>query len=235
MKVAIMQPYFFPYIGYWQLISAVDVFVLFDDVNYIKRGWIDRNRIIYQNKERYINVYLKGASQNRLINEISINRESSENINNLRIIKDAYKKAPMFNEVYPLLENIIAQDESNLAIYLGTQIKAVCDYLDISTEIIYSSDIKKDNDKRGQDKIIEICKELGADTYINAIGGRKLYEHDVFESQNIKLRFLDPKTKELTYEQFNSSFIPSLSIIDVLMFNSKSNIHNMLKGYNLNE
>lgn len=233
MKIAIMQPYYFPYIGYWQLLAAVDTFVVFDDVNYIKRGWINRNRIQYQNNEKYMNVYLKGASQNKLINEIQVNEGDRRNINNLTIIKDAYKNAPMFYKVYPLVEKIICKDENNLALFLGNLIDEVKKYLGIETELLYSSEIEKDNSLRGQDKIIEICKKLNANQYLNAIGGRGLYDGKEFLKHDIKLYFL--KTGVIKYQQFGTVFHENLSIIDVMMFNEVKQIRKFLFAYELLE
>ncbi len=231
MRIGVMQPYFFPYIGYWQLIGAVDKFVIFDDVNHIKRGWINRNRILYRNQVRYFNVCLEGASQNKLINEISVDQE--HNKTNYRIIEEAYSKAPYFNEVYPVFEKILKQEEKNLARYNGNLIKTLVDYLDIDTELLYSSDIKKDNALRGQDKIISICKTLGGDQYINAIGGKKLYDTELFARNELQLFFI--KSANIEYKQFNNCFEPDLSIIDVLMFNSREKVLEYLNQYFLVE
>ena len=232
MKIGVMQPYFFQYLGYWQLIKAVDKYVIFDDVNYIKRGWVNRNRIINGGTIQYFNVYLKAVSQNKLINEIEVNQEGLNN-KNTKIIESAYKKAPFFKDAYPVIEKILSQSEKNLAKYNGFLIKTVCDYLDIKTELLYSSKIDKNPNLRGQDKIITICKVLGATDYINAIGGQELYDSDSFKENGIKLKFL--KMNNIQYKQFSEKFYDNLSIIDVMMFNPKKTVIDYLNRYTLIE
>lgn len=232
MKLGIMQPYFFPYIGYYQLINAVDKYIIIDDVNFIKGGWINRNRILVNKQPKYINLPLKGGSRHRHINELEVSSDRSFYQKNLRNLSIHYKKAPYFEEVYPLLEEIMLFEESNLAKWLENSIRKVCNYLDINTPIIVSSNIEKNTDLKCQDKVIDLCKIMEADEYINAIGGQKLYSKDVFMSEGIKLNFLH--TNDITYNQFSKDMIePNLSIIDVMMFNSKEEIKKMLEEYTL--
>ncbi len=228
MKLGIMQPYFMPYIGYWQLMAAVDTYVIYDDVNYIKKGWINRNNILVNNDKQLFTISLNGASQNKLINEITI----ADDFTKLRkTIHMAYHKAPYYNDVMALLDKIFSYQSSNLADFIANSIELVCQYLDIQTKIIMSSDIEKDNSLKGQDKILEICKLLNADTYYNAIGGQELYDKSVFEKENIKLCFLKSDIPE--YSQYNNNFVPGLSIIDVLMFNNPMLVNKMLIDYTL--
>ena len=228
MTLGIMQPYFMPYIGYWQLMAAVDTYVIYDDVNYIKKGWINRNNILVNNDKQMFTISLNGASQNKLINEITI----ADDFTKLRkTIHMAYHKAPYYNEVVALLDKIFSYQSSNLADFIANSIELVCQYLDIQTKIIMSSDIEKDNSLKGQDKILEICKLLNADTYYNAIGGQELYDTSVFEKENIKLCFLKSDIPE--YSQYKNAFVPGLSIIDVLMFNSPIEVKQMLTNYKL--
>lgn len=229
MKLGIMQPYFFPYIGYWQLLNAVDKYVIYDDVNFIKGGWINRNRILMNGEAKMFNVQMQGASPNKLINEIEVSTNVSGQKKLLRSIENNYRKAPYFEEVYNLLEEIIMNDEENLAKYLENSISKVCEFLDIKTELIISSTIEKDNSLRAQDKVIHICKTLGATEYYNAIGGQELYSKEEFKNNNIELKFL--KTNDIEYKQFKDGFIANLSIVDVLMFNSKEEIKSMLDNY----
>lgn len=228
MTLAIMQPYLFPYIGYWQLINAVDTFVIYDDVNYINKGYINRNSILVNGKSQQFTLELIGASQNKLINEIEVgnNREKL-----LKTIKQNYTKAPSFDKVYPIIENIINQNEKNLANFIGYSLEKISNYLEIDTKFVYSSNIKKDNTLKAQDKILEICNILKADKYINAIGGQELYNKEIFKENGIELNFL--KTELVEYKQFKNDFVPYLSIIDILMFNSKDEIKNMLDRYEL--
>ena len=232
MKIGIMQPYFFPYIGYWQLFSCVDRYVILDDVNYIRQGWINRNRILISGKEQYINVYLRGASQNKRINEVLIG-DRGKTIKNLDTIRYAYGKAPYFREVYPLIKSAISAESDNVAEYNGNILNVIGEYLGIDTSVYYSSELKKNSNLTGQDRIIEICKLLDGDMYINAIGGKKLYDRGAFAKQGIELRFLESEL--LIYPQFGNEFVPNLSIIDVLMFNSLNDIKEMLTRYKLKE
>ena len=226
MKLGIMQPYFMPYIGYWQLMAAVDTYVIYDDVNYIKKGWINRNNILVNNAKQLFTISLNGASQNKLINEITI----ADDFTKLRkTIHIAYHKAPYYNDVMALLDKIFSYQSNNLADFIANSIKHVCQYLGIQTKIIMSSDIDKDNTLKGQDKILEICKLLDADTYYNAIGGQELYDKSVFEKENIKLCFLKSDIPE--YSQYKNAFVPGLSIIDVLMFNNPMQVNKMLIDY----
>lgn len=225
-----MQPYFFPYIGYWQLINSVDKYIIYDDVNYIKGGWINRNRILINDKPSFVNLKMNGASQNKLIKEVQVSNDNQWKNKLLKTIEHCYKKAPFFDRAFSIIEEIIHNDEEILSLYLENLIRKVAVYLEIETEIILSSTIKKDNDLKGQDKILHICKILGAKEYYNAIGGVGLYSPGEFEANGIKLRFL--KTQAIEYKQFNK-FEPNLSIIDVMMFNSKEDIKKMLVKYSL--
>lgn len=231
LKLGIMQPYFVPYIGYWQLLNAVDIYVIYDDVNYINRGWINRNRILIDGCPKYFNIPLKGASQNKLINEIEVDNDRQLVHKNLRRIEGAYKRAPYFIDVFPVVREILECDDDNLASYLVNSIKIVCDYLDITTDLIVSSTLKKDCSLRGKDKILSICKLLGAKEYYNTIAGAELYSVNEFCSSGITLEFL--KTDKYYYKQFTYEFQDNLSIIDVMMFNSKKQIKELLQKYSL--
>lgn len=232
MKLGIMQPYFVPYIGYWQLIHAVDEYVVYDDVNYIKGGWINRNRILVNGSAKYLSLELQGASPNKLIKEISLTNNSKHISKLLKTIDQSYRKAPMFEEVFPLVEAILTQEEKNLAQFLYYSIARFCSYMNIETKIHLSSDIGKDGMLRGQEKVIDICKKMQADTYINAIGGIELYSSKSFRDSGIELLFLRP-SMELQYKQFGDAFVPNLSIIDVLMFTPRERIPSMLESYDL--
>ena len=228
MTLAIMQPYLFPYIGYWQLINAVDTFVIYDDVNFIKQGYINRNSILSNGKSQQFTLELIGASSNKLIKEIEIGNNANKI---LKTIKQSYIKAPLFENVISLLEEILTNKEKNLAKYIGYSLEKISQYLEINTKFIYSSNIEKDNTLKAQDKVLEMCNILKADKYINAIGGQELYNKEIFKENGIELNFL--KTELVEYKQFKNDFVPYLSIIDILMFNSKDEIKNMLNRYEL--
>lgn len=229
MKIGIMQPYFIPYIGYWQLINAVDKYVIYDDVQFIKGGWINRNFILLNGQKHLINLLLSGASPNKLINEICVQGNNSKLSKTIEL---AYKKAPMFEEVFPLFVKIMGYDKGKLSTFLGNSILEICRYLEFSTEIIYSSSLNKNNSLKGQDKILEICRILQADIYINAAGGKDLYQKEKFRSNGIELYFLNANVN--SYDQFRNTFIPNLSIIDLMMFNKPAEINEMLNNYTLN-
>ncbi len=229
MKVGIMQPYFFPYLGYWQLINAVDKFVIYDDVNFINRGWINRNCIYVNNNLKYINVHLNAASQNKKINQIEVLSEKTKS--NIQLIKKEYVKAPYFEIVFPLLQKILMNEEKNLTDFLAFSIIVLCEYMGIKTDILLSSELKKNNTLKGQDKIIDICKLLGATQYYNAIGGKKLYNEKDFINNGIELSFLE--MNKMYYKHYEENVETNLSIIDVLMFNRRERVKEMLCNFNM--
>lgn len=227
MKIAIMQPYLFPYIGYFQLIKAVDKFVFYDDVNFIKNGWINRNRILINNQPHYLTVQLKGASPNKLIYEIEFTDNRPKL---LRTLYMAYRRAPQFDAVWTVIEKCLTFKTdriSDLSIY---SLKEVCNYLDVKTSFKISSNTYPET--QGLEKaarLREICIKNKAKTYINPIGGQELYNKNDFKNVGIELLYLKPTITE--YNQLISSFVPGLSIIDVMMWNSKEQIKNMLNDF----
>lgn len=228
MKLAIMQPYLFPYIGYFQLINAVDKFVILDDVNFIMKGWINRNRILVNGKEHLFSVPLKKASQNKAIYSIEL-AEGNWREKFLKTIDMSYRKAPFFRDCYNLLDELIKLPNNNLSQWLTYQIRNICNYLEIKTTIAGSSSVYCNNQLKGQTRIIDICRQENAETYFNAIGGRALYQEGDFKKQNIGLHFIN--TLEIRYKQFDNEFISFLSIIDMMMFNDKQHIKKMLTNY----
>jgi hypothetical protein len=231
MKLAIMQPYFFPYIGYWQLINAVDKFVILDDVNFIKQGFINRNRILSQQKIININVQVQGISSNKLILDHKLNNNQVWKRKLLNTVQQNYRKARQYDEVMPLIKEIITYNDLSLTGFLYNQIIKIKEYLNLNTEVVKTSTIYNITNKKGQERIIDICQKEKAKTYINAIGGKELYSPDEFLENGIELKFL--KTGDIKYKQFNNEFVPNLSIIDVLMHNSVEKINEMLNSYTL--
>lgn len=230
MKLAIMQPYLLPYIGYFQLIKAADKFVVYDDVNFINKGWINRNNILVSGKAHLFTVPLTNASQNKLILEVEISKEPWQK-KLLRTLQQSYQKAPFYPTVFPILENIInykTQNISELAVFSITEIAR---YLSIDTDIILSSKIYENEYLKSQERILDICKKEGATTYINPIGGMELYDKELFKNSGIDLFFI--KSQSVEYPQFQNNFVPWLSIIDVLMHNSPSDAQDFLDSYEL--
>jgi len=230
MKLAIMQPYLFPYIGYYQLISAVDKFIILDDVNYIMRGWINRNRILVNGEEHIFTAPIVKASQNKKITECKL-ADGPWKEKLIKTIELSYKKAPYYNQVYDFIVDSLCYPDTNLSGWLTYQIKKTCEFLEIKTVIYNSSGTYQNNDLKGQERLIDICKKEKADQYINPIGGTGLYDKNIFKNNSIRLNFL--KSKAISYKQFNSTYIPSLSIIDVMMFNEKEIITCFLDEYEL--
>ncbi|MCM1236127.1 MAG: WbqC family protein [Ruminococcus flavefaciens] len=222
------QPYFMPYIEYWQLINAVDVFIISDNYNFIEGGWISRNRILENGKPRFYNIEIQHLSSERKINELYIS-DKFDKEKKLFQLRCVYKKAPYFQDGYDLMQQIFDYDERNLAYFLENSIKTVCGYLDITTKFVRASSIPGNCDLKKEYKIFDQCRYVGADTYINAIGGQSLYSYGQFKEQGIKLGFI--KSHDISYKQLWYEFVPNLSIIDVIMFNSKEEIQKMLEQY----
>ena len=231
MKVAIMQPYFLPYIGYFQLIKAVDTFVLYDDVNYINKGWINRNNILVNGKAFMFTIPLKEASQNKLINQIELSDDPKWRTKLLQTVGQSYKKASHFNVVYPILERVLNGASVRVSDLIFESIQEINQYLGITTTIVRSSEIYQNQNLKAQERIIDICGQENAKLYINPIGGQELYDQATFEKQSMTLRFI--RTKPIVYKQFQNDFVPFLSILDVLMFCDVAEINNFLDLYEL--
>lgn len=234
MTLAVMQPYLFPYIGYWQLINAVDTFVVYDNIQFSKKGWFHRNNLLINGEKTLFTIPIKKDSDNLNVVDRYLSDDSGKQINKIIAkIKNNYRKAPNFNDIFPLVEAIFLNQEKNLFYYILHSIELVCGYLDIDTKIIKSSTIDIDHSLKSQDKVIALNKSLNSTKYINPIGGTKLYDVESFKEASIELQFLESEVPN--YRQFNDEFIPYLSIIDVMMFNSKKEIKNMLEKYKLRE
>ncbi len=233
LKLAIMQPYLFPYIGYFQLINHVDHFILYDDVNYMKGKWINRNRIIVNNDIHSFTVPVVKCSQNKLINETRLLGDDGWKKKLLKTVHFAYKKAPEFNRVFPLIETIIFHNEPNLAQFIQNSIHLICEFSGIDSRISCSSGLQNTcRNDTGEDRIINLCVAEQATEYINLSNGRGLYQHSRFTEQGIVLKFISPVRKQ-RYQQFNDQFFADLSIIDVLMFNDESNLDRLLSAFRL--
>jgi hypothetical protein len=231
LKLGIMQPYFLPYIGYFQLVSAVDTFIVYDNIKYTKKGWINRNRALLNGSDFMFSLPLKKGSDSLDVvqRELAADFDREKLLNQFRA---SYSRAPQFNQSYPLLERIVRCEEKNLFQYVYHSIIQLHTHLDIKTEIIISSSIPIDHSLKSQDKVLALCKAAGADTYINTIGGLGLYSKDAFRKQGIDLRFIEPRP--LLYAQFGEGFVPWLSIVDVLMFNPLNMVRSIVsQNYSL--
>lgn len=233
MKLAIMQPYLFPYIGYYQLINAVDKFIVYDDVNFIKQGWINRNNVLVNGKPSLFTVPLENQSSFSKINETLINQKFYPIWKKkfLKTIKQNYNKAPFFKEILPLIQLTFDIETNSLSALAKNSLKMVSNYIGITTVFEDSSTIYQNQNLSSQNRVIDICKKEKATVYINAVGGSELYSKKDFSDNNITLHFLKSTTS--SYGQFDSEFIPNLSIIDVLMFNDVDTIKEFLTSYEL--
>ena len=227
MKVAIMQPYFLPYIGYFQLISSVDKFIVYDNIKYTKKGWINRNRMLLNGKDTMFTLPLKKDSDHLNI----VERELSVDFDRVKLLnqfKGAYGRAPYFSECLTLLDRVLGFEGNNLFRFILHSLSETCVHLNIETEIFISSKISISNDLKGQEKVINLCKSLGAETYVNPIGGAELYSSEVFNESGVDIKFI--KTKPLEYNQFGKPFVPWLSIIDLLMFNPLEKVMEIVRN-----
>tara|TARA_B100002052_G_scaffold290868_1_gene310057 strand:- start:1851 stop:2543 length:693 start_codon:yes stop_codon:yes gene_type:complete len=229
-----MQPYIFPYIGYFQLINAVDKFVFYDDVKFIKKGFINRNYVLVNNSKKMFTVPCNKISQNKNISEIFVQPEPKRINKILSMIEHSYKKAPYYPKIFPIIESVFLKIGQSITIsrLAILSIKEVCDYLKINCCFEVSSEFYPETKNKGKiERIIKIASLNHAITYINMIGGKDIYDKEYFFSEGIKLNFL--KTNKIIYKQFEDNFHPLLSIIDVLMFNSKEEVKKMVNNYQI--
>ena len=227
-----MQPYFFPYLGYFQLINAADKFVIHDDVQYIKGGWINKNRILLNNSSYNIGIPIRKDSARKKINERHFIDDSAKfKIKLLRQIENAYKKAPFFEEIFPFVSRLLSFAESNVSKFNTWGLSELCGLLKITTPFYLSSEIDKQNDFSGEERVININQIMGSRVYINPAGGVKLYNKEYFLKTGVELKFLI--TENYYYKQFGIEFITDLSIIDILMFNSIESANKLLNKYYL--
>lgn len=230
MTLGIMQPYFLPYIGYFQLIAAVDNFIVYDNIKYTKKGWINRNRLLSKGEAATFSLPLRKDSDTLNI----MDREISESFDKKKLLNQfigAYSKAPYFEKTIAIIEEILLYDTSNLFCFLKNSITAVCKHLDIQTRILDSSSLPIEHSLKSQDKVLALCEATRATTYINPIGGLDLYSREDFNAHGIELKFIQSELHP--YPQNNHDFVPWLSIVDVLMFNPLQDVSTMLKYYRI--
>lgn len=230
MKVAIMQPYLFPYIGYFQLITSCDVFVFLDNVQYIERGWVNRNYILSNDRAVLFSIPLMKSSRNEWIKHKKIS--TTEYLKLLtkfnRTIHTSYSNCINYKKVEYLIKQVMNKNECYISSLAENSVTMICDYLNIDKNIFHASDLITDQESlkySGAERIARLVNVLGGTEYINTIGGNELYDREWFLSKGIKLSFLTPEIKP--YPQNSKEFIPSLSIIDVLMNNDITHIQDM--------
>jgi len=213
--------------------NFVDRFVIYDDVNYIKRGWINRNRILINKEPRYLIVPVSEASQNKKICDLTLDDSTNWRGKVLKSIESAYRKSQWFDEVFPVLQGIVLCEERGLADYLRCQLVRLAEFLDIDTVLIESSRSYANADLHGQARILDICRREKSDIYVNAMGGFALYDSMAFGEAGIALQFLRMNPKE--YEQRAATFVPNLSILDVLMGMGRAGTRSLLADFSLIE
>lgn len=228
ITLGVMQPYLFPYLGYFQLIQAVDRFVLYDDVAYIKQGWVNRNQVSVAGKPLLFTLPLKGASSNTLIRELVVDPAQYRpwRTKFLRTVGQAYARAPHAPEVLALLAAALPEEAARLAPLLAGSIRAVLQRAGCTTEVVEGALHYNNAHLHGQERILDICAQEGASTYVNAPGGRALYDHTRFREQGVALRFIQPRLEP--YPQGGGPFLPGLSIIDVMMYNAPEQLHDLM-------
>ena len=231
MRVSIMQPYFFPYIGYLQLLQSSDIFVVYDDVAFINKGWINRNRILANGAASMFTIPLKNASQNRLINEIEIDWNGKWETKFLKTLEQNHKKSPHFQVGFELISNLLQPKHQQLSELILESLKLFKNIFELNAEIIPSSIVFENNELKAQDRILDIVKKVGGNTYINAIGGKELYLKEDFEKQGVELKFLETQIE--AYPQNAPTSISHLSILDLLMNVSIADIKTQLNNYQL--
>lgn len=230
-----MQPYIFPYIGYFQLIHAVDKFIIYDDVNFIKQGWINRNNILLNGCGHLFSLPVDNLTSFKKINQVRVSEKTYAGWFSKfeKTLLMAYKKAPYFEEVYALVRDTLgrAGEFESIAGLCVYGIRRVNEYLGIGTVLQDSCTGYENGHLKAQERVLDICKRESATVYINAIGGMELYSKEDFKAKGIDLFFLQPGS--IGYGQFNHEYVPYLSIIDCMMFNDKDRINDFLQTYTL--
>ncbi len=231
MTLAIMQPYFMPYIGYFSLMKAVDRFVVYDDVAFINRGWVNRNQILVGGKAHLFTIPLREASQNRKIREIALDESTKWREKLLRTVEQSYKKAPFFTPIHALLAQVLQTPAGTISELALNGLLAVNGYLSLHATVVPSSTLYENDHLKAQERILDICRQESATRYINPIGGMELYDKPTFAAAGVDLQFI--QSERVEYPQFGAEFVPWLSILDVLMFNSPGAVHALFDRYTL--
>ncbi len=231
--LGVMQPYLFPYLGYFQLIAAVDKFVVYDDVNYIKQGWINRNRILINGEPHLFTLPVKNISSFIPIRDVALDTEQVGVWRDkfLRTMAQAYSKAPNLHAVQELIDRVFAGPHGKLVELIVAGIREVMAYIGLTTELVPTSSGYANRDLSGQARILDICRQEGASRYVNAIGGKELYVRDTFAEQGITLSFLRSRLPE--YRQGRHAFVPGLSILDAMLYVPVDELRDMIQAYDL--
>ncbi|MDP1571632.1 MAG: WbqC family protein [Vicinamibacterales bacterium] len=226
MTLGIMQPYFLPYLGYWQLLARVDAFVVYDNIQYTKKGWINRNRYLRDGEPAWFTVPLKKASDYLDVREREV-APDFDRAKLLRALASSYRTAPQFDAVFPLVERVVRAPKAHLFDYVHHSLIETAAFLGVATPIVVSSTVAIDHTLAAERRVLALCEAIGAEAYLNPVGGQALYSAAAFAARGVRLQFLRPQLRE--YPQCGRPFVPGLSILDVLMFNSRDTVREMLK------
>ena len=225
-RVAAIQPYLFPYVGYFQLMAACDELLLLDDVQYVTRRWINRNRILVNGEPSWITLPVRHACRDLPINERRYAREPLTARRVLHQIEAAYRRAPHLASVLALVDDALTGTDDNVARINARALALVAGAVGIDTPVVLASDTRGNRGLRGEDAIIELCRRRGATAYLNPIGGSGLYDSSRFAAAGLSLEFLQFEAP--AYPQFGAPFVPRLSIVDVMMFNALATVRAMI-------
>lgn len=230
-----MQPYLFPYLGYFQLVQAVDRFVIYDDVTYIKQGWVNRNQIRVNGQPYLFTLPLHAASSNTLICDLELDRGKfgAWRTKFLRTIAQAYARAPYVHATLGVIDEVLDGQATQLTEVLANGIRTVLEHCGCTTDLVLTSRKYRNSSLTGQDRIIDICLQERARMYINAPGGRHLYDRSSFAAHGLELRFLRPGLS--SYAQGKQEFLSGLSMIDVLMYNAPEQLHSLINTFEIDE
>ena len=253
MKLAIMQPYFMPYIGYFQAISAVDKYILYSNLNFIKESWMNRNRVLMRDgKIVTITVPLKSKSSYSMIYDVEIDNSKPWKEKMLKTIQMCYSKKPFYKEIFDLLNSMLTPEYTHLKDLNNSTIVSISHYLDIQTVIDVDNSRFLDMEKgmvnieedysdlpyllktkpiRKVARVIEMCRREGSNDFYNAIGGQELYSKEEFKQYDIRLNFVRTNNIEYRQDSKKGEFVSNLSIIDVLMNNGKIGTQKLLQEY----
>lgn len=228
-----MQPYLFPYVGYFQLIDSVDEFVLYDNVNFIKKGWINRNNIAVNGRPHLFSVPVKNKSQNLVIRDVEIDNQSFSKWRKkfLKTLQMSYGKAQNFDQAFEIV-NLCLSEKSHISALCRDSLTILCEYLEIKANISEASSLPVKKKVGKVENLVGLCNHLGATKYINAPSGKSLYDKEAFSKRGISLEFLQPSVKE--YTQTNSKFfMKNLSVIDIIMNCKRSECKDLISGYSI--
>ena len=230
MNLAVMQPYLFPYLGYFQLIYASDLFLIYDDVTYIKQGYINRNCVLSENGVIRFTVPVPGASSNKFISDLMFSDDMTKV---LKTVEQSYARAPFYEAVFPLVQEILEYQDRSIASVCQASYQAIFSYLGLEKNIRRTSKIDYDRSASPRARLVALCHKFRADCYINTPGGRSLYTKKDFAEHGVQLKFIH--SLPVYYRQGKDEFVPNLSIIDALMNCSIEEILKLLNNYELVE